>query len=347
MNSPRKKVQTTRELAELAGVSHMTVSRVFKNPDKVKAETREHILALAEEYQFRPNPVLSMAMAIRNRQKKEGQGFTSTIGWVHSNSREDTWHTQPHLVSYLQGVRERAATLGFGVDEFWTGEGGLSHKRFCDILSARGIVGCIIAPPRGKLQRMRLRWKEASWVTFEHDAWRPLLNRVGKDDNYMIGKALRELRRLGKGKIAFALPETIDEKSGFVLQGRFRVAQKRHPSMGSIPPFLFEGADIPDVGGKLLTWLKRNQPDVLICMDVRTRRVLEEGGIRVPQDMGLVHLNLGLDTPDWTGMYLDGAQVGAACVDLLVSQLQQNQRGIPSQPYELLLRPQWRRGTTV
>lgn len=165
MASPSKRsVQTTRDLAEIAGVSHMTVSRVFKNPDKVKKETRERILELAEAYDFRPNPVLSMAMAIRNQQKKEGQAFTSTLAWVHSNSREDTWHSQPHLVSYLSGVRERAATLGFGVDEFWTGDGGLSHKRFCDILSARGIAGCIIAPPRGRLQHVRLRWKEASWV---------------------------------------------------------------------------------------------------------------------------------------------------------------------------------------
>ncbi len=347
MRKAEKTIQTTRELAELAGVSHMTVSRVFKSPDKVKPETRERILALAEEVQFRPNPVLSMAMAIRNRQKKEGQSFTSTIGWVHSNSREDTWHSQPHLVTYLQGVRERAGTLGFGVDEFWTGEGGLSHKRFSDILAARGIAGCIIAPPRGRLSRMRLRWKEASWVTFEHDSWRPLLNRVGKDDNYMMGKALRELRRLGKGKVALAIPKTLDEKSGFILQGRFRIAQKRHPVMGSLAPFLYEGADIPEVGDKLLKWLKRHQPDVLICMDGRTRAVLEQGGMRVPQDIGLVHLNLGLDTPGWTGMYLDGSQVGAACVDLLVSQLQQNQRGVPDQPYELLLRPQWKRGNTV
>jgi LacI family transcriptional regulator len=343
----KSKIQTTRELAELAGVSHMTVSRVFKNPGKVKAETRDRILALAEEQGFRPNPVLSMAMAIRNQQKSGTQTPTATLAWVHSNVHEDSWRTQPHMRNYLVGIRKRAENLGFGLDEFWIGEGGLSRKRFCDIVHARGIPGCIVAPPPGNMRHLRLRWKECVWVTFHHDSWRPLLHRVAKDDNFLMGKALRELRRAGYRKVGMALAAKLDEKGGFALQGRFRVNQLRYPEMGKIPPLLYAGPDLKDDQDLFLKWINRYKPEVVICHDGQTRTVLEEAGIRVPEDVGLVHLNLGLDTPNWTGMYLDDARIGEACVDLLVSQIQQNQRGIPAFPYEMLLRSNWRKGETT
>ena len=347
MAERKPRIQTTRELAELAGVSHMTVSRVFKEPGKVKKATRDRVLALAEEVGFQPNPVLSMAMAIRNQQKTGGKAPTSTLAWVHSNQKEDSWRTLPHMRNYLEGIRERGLALGFGLDEFWIGKGGLGMKRFCDILHARGIPGCIVAPPPGVMRHLRLRWKECAWVTFHHDSWRPLLHRVAKDDNFIMGKTLRELRRAGYRKVGRALPANLDAKSGFALQARFRLNQVRYPETGEVPPFLYPQADLPLVRPDFLAWVQRHKPVVVVCHDGTARALLADAGLSVPEDLGLVHLNLGLDTPGWTGMYLDDARIGAACVDLLVSQIQQNQRGVPDFPYEMLLRPVWRKGETT
>jgi LacI family transcriptional regulator len=313
----------------------------------VKPETREKVLALAEEVGFRPNPVLSMAMSIRNQQKRQGSPLTSTLAWVHSNQLEEAWQTVPHMKRYLEGVRSRAEGLGFGVDEFWLGPGGLKPKRFCDILYARGIPGCIVAPPPGNMRHLRLRWTDCTWVTFHHDSWRPLLHRVAKDDNFMMGKTLRELRRAGYRRVGLAMAQKQDAKGGFALQARFRLNQIRYSETGEIPPLMYDEPDLPDAREAFLDWFREHRPDVLICHDGKTREVLEDAGIRVPDDVGLVHLNLGLDTPGWTGMYLDDARIGEACVDLLVSQIQQNQRGVPEFPYEILLRPEWRNGGTT
>lgn len=46
---------TSVELAELAGVSSATISRAFSPGTRIKSETRERILALAEQHGFRPN----------------------------------------------------------------------------------------------------------------------------------------------------------------------------------------------------------------------------------------------------------------------------------------------------
>lgn len=60
-----KKRITTRELARLAGVSHITVSRSF-NPDaSVHQETRERILELARQHGYVPN---SMAISLKRQQ---------------------------------------------------------------------------------------------------------------------------------------------------------------------------------------------------------------------------------------------------------------------------------------
>ncbi|NLA81451.1 MAG: LacI family transcriptional regulator, partial [Clostridiaceae bacterium] len=44
-----------RRIAELAGVSVATVSRVFNHPERVLPETRERVLAVTERYNFTPN----------------------------------------------------------------------------------------------------------------------------------------------------------------------------------------------------------------------------------------------------------------------------------------------------
>ena len=346
-NMKKRKIYTMRDLAEIAGVSHMTVSRVFRNHPSVKAETRERILALAAEHDFRPHPVLSMAMAIRTNQRATSPTPHATLAWVHSNQQEDAWQTLPHLKPYLEGLREHTASMGFGLDTFWIGKGGLSGKRFCDILTARGISGCIIAPPPGNLKHLHLRWADFSWVTFHHDSWRPLLHRVANDANYSLGKSLRELRRLGYQRIGLAIAENLNVKSEFAYQGRYLVAAERYPQITWCPPLFYPQTEIHDAAPLFKAWLKEHRPEVVVCNDVHTRQLLEDWGYQIPEDIGLVHLSLGPDTPNWTGMRLEASRMGAACVDLLLSQIQHNQRGVPKAPYETLLRALWVKGDTT
>ena len=61
---------TISQIAELAGVSKTTVSRVLNNKDDIKGETRERILQVIRENNYRPN---SAARTINNRS-------TRTIG---------------------------------------------------------------------------------------------------------------------------------------------------------------------------------------------------------------------------------------------------------------------------
>ncbi|WP_219509801.1 LacI family DNA-binding transcriptional regulator [Nonomuraea ceibae] len=53
--SPRTRPAVLGDVAALAGVSAMTVSRVLNKPDRVRAETRERVLAAVRELDYWPN----------------------------------------------------------------------------------------------------------------------------------------------------------------------------------------------------------------------------------------------------------------------------------------------------
>ena len=66
---------TIKDVALAAGVSAMTVTRVFRNDRNVSSVTRELVLAAAQELNYRPN---HSARALRG-------GATHTIGFIASN----------------------------------------------------------------------------------------------------------------------------------------------------------------------------------------------------------------------------------------------------------------------
>src|SRR5689334_21986138 len=47
---------TIYDVAAAAGVATSTVSRAFSTPNRVNAQTRQHILAVAAQLRYRPNP---------------------------------------------------------------------------------------------------------------------------------------------------------------------------------------------------------------------------------------------------------------------------------------------------
>src|SRR3712207_4410917 len=55
------------DVAQAAGVSHQTVSRVINRSESVRPETRERVLAAMRELEYRPNPVARALVTGRSR----------------------------------------------------------------------------------------------------------------------------------------------------------------------------------------------------------------------------------------------------------------------------------------
>lgn len=341
---PSQKITSSRELAKVAGVSHMTVSRAFRGTG-ISAAARERILKIAEEHGYRPNPIhLLHAQAKHVQEREESLG---TLAFVHFYSPLRSWSMKPHLAGFLQGMQEQAKASGFAVDEFLLGKAGYTHTHLAKVLESRGIQGVIFGPAQGFMKRVHFDWKKFSCVTFNHDSWRPLLHRVSVDEMYKIAVVLREVKRLGYRRIGLALTKNFDAINHHGLTGALLVHNQSVPARDRIPPLTYKGAWITDSVKEVKAWLKRYRPDCLICGDVTTMDVVKSMRIKVPEDLGLVHLNIGPDVADWTGYHVEHRAIGAAAVDMVINRLVRNERGIPSDSRELLLRGVWKPGKTT
>ncbi|MFL6116428.1 MAG: LacI family DNA-binding transcriptional regulator [Catenulispora sp.] len=120
-----------RDVAELAGVSHQTVSRVFKDHPRVSAETRAKVLAAAAQLDFRPNAI-ARALAT---------GTSRTIGVV---SFDTTLFGPASMVSAIERSAREA--------DYFVSVVGLSspHRRSvaeaADRLRGQGVDGIILIP---------------------------------------------------------------------------------------------------------------------------------------------------------------------------------------------------------
>jgi DNA-binding LacI/PurR family transcriptional regulator len=83
---------TIYDVAKAAGVATSTVSRAFTNPNRVSARTREHVLAVAGELGYRPNPHARALLSGRHH----------TVAMVVSDI------TNPHYFELIRGAEMRA-----------------------------------------------------------------------------------------------------------------------------------------------------------------------------------------------------------------------------------------------
>src|ERR1035437_9571570 len=80
---------TLRDLAQKAGVSHVTISRALRNDPSISAARRGEVKKLAEEMGYRPDPSLSALAAYRfARQEHKIQ---SALAWINRYQDPKQW----------------------------------------------------------------------------------------------------------------------------------------------------------------------------------------------------------------------------------------------------------------
>ena len=94
---------TGREIAQLCGVSVATVSRVFNQPDTVNEDTRERVLRVAKELDYRPN---ESARALSTKQ-------STMIGLVWDTDHRRPGWRHPYLQDLLIGLKSALSAHGY------------------------------------------------------------------------------------------------------------------------------------------------------------------------------------------------------------------------------------------
>jgi len=96
----------------------------------------------------------------------------------------------------------------------------------------------------------------------------------------------------------------------------------------------------------LKSWLKKNRPDAILTDITELRDMLDTLGYRVPQDIGLAAFSV-LDGNADAGIDQNSKEIGKAAVQLLISLINHNERGVPEICREVLIEGRWVNGSTL
>jgi LacI family fructose operon transcriptional repressor len=121
-----------KDVAEAAGVSTATVSRVLSNGLHVRPEVRERVKAAVERLDYRPNLV---ARSLRSQQ-------STTIGLIVSDIRN------PFFTSLSRAVEDTMYEQGFSVLLCNTDEQPEKEAIYLNLMRDTSIAGVIISPTR-------------------------------------------------------------------------------------------------------------------------------------------------------------------------------------------------------
>src|SRR5438876_4851418 len=121
-----------KDVAEAAGVSTATVSRVLSNGLHVRPEVRERVMATVERLGYRPNLV---ARSLRSQQ-------SSTIGLIVSDI------SNPFFTAISRAVEDTAYQQGFSVLLCNTDENPEKEAIYLDLMQDTVVAGAIMSPTR-------------------------------------------------------------------------------------------------------------------------------------------------------------------------------------------------------
>lgn len=311
---------TIRDVAQLAGVSPATVSKVLNESAYVSTETRERVLAAIQKLNFRPNTIA--------RSLKKSR--TLTIGLI-TDDLEGVF-----TMSMMRGVEEVASVQGFSVF-LCNSYGNMSReKAHLDVLLAKQVEGIVLlsgyrvrergapALPLGALPVVYL-------YQYTHDIPVPC---VIPDDLGGGRLGTEQLLKAGRSRIAFINGPAHYEATHLRLQG---YQQALEAAGLPFDPALVRSGKWHEASGYQLTHdLMRlpSPPDAIFCASdsiaVGALDALHEIGARIPDDVAIV----GFDNrhfsqhqrPPLTTVALPLVEMGRIAGSLLLSAILEGQQ---------------------
>jgi len=177
-----------RDIAEAAGVSHTTVSRALHGRGRMRADTRAHIQALAEQMGYTPD--------VRARSLVSGE--TRTIGVVVTTIAD------PFVVQIVDGIEAVAQAAGYSLFLSASHSDPERELAVVETFHQRRVDAVIVTASRvGNLYAARLKQFGAPIVLINNLQEGPYLYSVSADDVAGAQLAVAHLLELGHRRIAY------------------------------------------------------------------------------------------------------------------------------------------------
>jgi LacI family transcriptional regulator len=342
---------TTISVAQEAGVSIMTVSRVIHNHPKVAKETRDRVLAVLQKQGYRRNPFHAAWHVSRRGDRVASQ---PSIIFLCGEPAERL-KSQPWMAAIWQGVRERAAALGLMLDYFHVTPGNVGWRRIGGILAARGVNGVVVGPLPAECAPIEMPFDNLAIAAADY--CQPLTGVHRATQNHYDGmrRVFSRLLAAGYARPGMVGPVAPDARA-CQWMGAFLERQLWLPKKDQVPALRLAGA-----GGdrEFRRWCREFRPDVVVTAlgeAVCWHETLPQSR-PMPPDIFLLDIDGPLSitgsapssfapprNPDLTGLIYPGAPIGAAAVDLMAAQLRHYEYGLPAMPRIIRIESRFQEG---
>ncbi len=339
-----------RDVAAHAGVSAMTASRVVRGLKGVKPATAERVRKAIEALGYRPDPLLA---ALAGRRKRKGSSATSvSVAVVTPGTNDRVWRDNRGFQSTVSAAVETAASLGYGVEFALGGDTVKSWKQVLRMLFERGVVGVFIPPVQIRVPE-GIDWSPFSGVNLGFGVRRTGFDTVRHDNYQMTTLALEVLLNRGYQRIGVVLSRS-EARTDYRVGGAAMALGTWGAAVDKmVPPMMLDQPAVlltDDSRRKFLAWLGTVRPDVIVSLHADILLGwLSEAGIRVPEDLEVVGLNLDADwkPPRMAGVAISPRRVGTAAAELLHSMILRGRTGRPDAKQILCLDGFWQDGPSI
>lgn len=333
-----------RDIAKVIGVSPMTVSLALRDQTRVSPELRERIRKQARLMGYRPDPMLT-ALAHYSRGKSNA-AITSGLAWVNAWPEPQKLRSHREFDQYWLGAVSEAACCGYALEEFVLNQ-DMPTKRLVQILHARNIRG-ILLPPRPRDQfpaGENFPWEQFCVVRFGHSFKHPAAHLVASDQMSDGLMAFENMQAHGYRRIGL-VTGVLSAKSGVRFAAGYFFGSMKLPKIRQLPVLTLPQRNITEDQKQFIAWIKRHRPDAILTDVAATSEMLKQAGYRVPKDVALAALSI-LDGNADAGIDQNSTEIGRAAVQLLITLINHNERGIPKVCRELLIEGRWVDGKSL
>ena len=325
---------TIKDIARLARVSHTTVSRALNDQSRIRNETKERILSIARELNYRPDLIARSLVMKRTR----------TLGLVI------TTIANPFYTELAQGIETTASGLGYSIILCSTHSDLAIEKQYISMLRSKGVDGIIFTSAHmGDSNILTLVEDGFPIILVNRRTYHPLVrekvNYVGVDNILGGFLAVEHLIRLGHQRIG-VIGGSSESSVGYErLEGGKRALKAYGVEERS--EYFLEG-DFLRGSGYLggIQFIKMPQPPTAVFaandyMALGAYQGIFEQGQRVPEDIALVGFNdiefAAMRGVDLTTIGQKKYEMGAIAVKTLVDRIEGQE--FPSAG-EIVLKPE-------
>ncbi len=268
---------TIQDVARLAGVAPITVSRVINNSGYFSEEARQKVKAAILELGYVPN---TLARSLRSKR-------TNTLALILTDI------TNPFWTTVARGVEDAASNAGFSVIFCNTDESESEQEHYLDVLMQKRVDGILLVPVTGDpLAVLTIRRQDIPVVVLDRHLDTVEVDSVRGDSVGGACQLTRLLTRQGHRRIAILTgPRSVSTAQERVVGYRQALAEA-----GILPQdvCVIYGEYTLESGSEMARQALGAvpRPTALLASNnfiaIGALKVLREKNIRVPEDLSLV-----------------------------------------------------------